>query len=171
MADDRVARPVRKRHKTSHYFPNGTPFWDRVDKSGGEDACWPWMAGRSAQRYGQVTINGNKILAHRYAYAEAYGPIPADKDLLHSCDNPPCCNPRHLRIGTAKDNAKDMIDRGRIAYGSRHGQCRFTDEAIRTIRDAYHNKGLSQGAISRKFGISSGHLHRVLTGQARKYVK
>ena len=68
--------------------------------------------------YGRVTIGDNRrVLAHRYSWAYAHGveidDIPEGFFVLHSCDNPPCVNPNHLRIGTAKENNEDMMSRGR----------------------------------------------------------
>jgi hypothetical protein len=78
-------------------------FWDWVDQSGGPDACWEWQGHRTPQGYGR----------HRRAYSLAVGPIPVGKMVLHSCDNPSCCNPTHLRVGDAGDNIRDAMARGR----------------------------------------------------------
>src|SRR4051812_7845536 len=67
------------------------PLLDRVDRSGGPDACWPWLGRIEKHGYGRATINGRHVLAHRAVYAELVDAVPAELDLLHSCDNPPCC--------------------------------------------------------------------------------
>jgi hypothetical protein len=90
-------------------------FWARVDSSGGLWGCWPWMGARERNGYGQL---GNRILrkhlkAHRVAYELAVGPIPEGFLVCHACDNPPCCNPSHLFVGTGADNTHDMIAKGR----------------------------------------------------------
>lgn len=91
-------------------------FWARVDRSGGPDACWPWT-GKSTMRYGYglLTWKQRLVNAARLAYELVVGPIPAGLDLLHSCDNPPCCNPKHLRPGTHMENMIDMDTRKRGA--------------------------------------------------------
>jgi hypothetical protein len=86
-------------------------FWDSVEKK--PEGCWEWKRGRYAQGYGQVFFDGKTTGAHRVAFALAKGSIPAGLHILHSCDNPPCCNPDHLRAGTHRDNADDKIARGR----------------------------------------------------------
>lgn len=102
-------------------------FWERVDKRG-PDECWPWTHNTNKAGYGQLHIceAGDRLalLAHRIAYMVAYGQIPAGKLVLHSCDNPPCCNARHLRAGTHKDNTDDKMARGRhrSAMAGRQGQ-------------------------------------------------
>lgn len=97
-------------------------FWDRADRTGGEDACWPWLASRDQHGYGRVwwTIDGRSGMwvAARIAYMLANGAWPAASHVLHSCDNPPCCNPRHLRLGTPADNHADMVLRGRTTKGA-----------------------------------------------------
>ncbi len=90
-------------------------FWRLVDKSAGEDACWPWTAAKM-RGYGQFWLKDRRVIAHRYAYEAANGSIPeSDVEILvmHLCDNPPCCNPRHLRLGTDADNIADMWNKGR----------------------------------------------------------
>jgi hypothetical protein len=70
--------------------------------------------------YGQFWMHDKRIIAHRYAYELAHGLIVA-KDgeevlVMHSCDNPPCCNPAHLSVGTDLDNIHDMLAKGRAGW-------------------------------------------------------
>lgn len=90
-------------------------FDARVDRSGGPTACWPWMGRRDADGYGRIDdpILGQPVMAHRVAYANENGPIPAGLWILHRCDNPPCCNPAHHFPGTVADNNADMKAKGR----------------------------------------------------------
>lgn len=87
-------------------------FWSKV-QIGGPDDCWPWTKAKNKQGYGQVTINGKQQPAHRVAWEiENQQEMPAHLMALHSCDWKSCCNPRHVRPGTGKDNAADVIERG-----------------------------------------------------------
>jgi hypothetical protein len=103
-------------------------FWEKVDRSAGTAKCWPWIAkARHKFGYGYFnydTANGKnrtKIkAAHRLAYELAYGRIPEGLSVRHACDNPPCCNPRHLSLGNQTENMKDAIDRERMPFGSKH---------------------------------------------------
>ena len=63
-------------------------------------------------------------------------PIPAGLGVCHHCDNPPCCNPRHLFLGTATDNMRDAVRKGRIATGERNGRAKLTEAQVLEIRAA-----------------------------------
>lgn len=99
-----------------------------VDSSGGPLACWPYR-GEKFKGYGRIGVSrGRRRFAHRVAYELAFGPIeghiPGDHEneklVMHTCDNPPCCNPRHLRLGTDIDNIHDCIAKGRNSRGPKH---------------------------------------------------
>ena len=87
-------------------------FWSRVDKRG-EGECWPWVGGIDTGGYGHATFFGASFQAHRLAWEFAHGQIPASMLICHTCDNPPCCNPNHLFLGTPADNMRDMQKKGR----------------------------------------------------------
>ena len=86
-------------------------FWSWVDK-GDEDDCWEWKGGKT-EGYGQLNYHGVQSRAHRIAWELKNGEIPDGMYICHSCDNPSCCNPNHLFMGTAKDNTDDCISKDR----------------------------------------------------------
>lgn len=91
-------------------------LYRNVDRSGGPDACWPWKRRIRRDGYGDIWARSiGEQLAHRVAWFVAHGPIPDGLCVLHRCDNKPCCNPRHLFLGTQLDNMHDMIAKGRRA--------------------------------------------------------
>jgi hypothetical protein len=90
-------------------------LWARVDRSAGFFECWPWTGTRSPKGYGFIWLDGTNRRVHRVVYELAIGPIPDDMWVLHHCDNPPCCNPAHLWLGTNADNMRDMLAKGRGA--------------------------------------------------------
>lgn len=88
-------------------------FWSRVDRSGGPDACWLWQRVFDDHGYGFFSSNAKTERSRRVAYEIAVGVIPDGLCVLHRCDNPPCCNPSHLFIGTIADNNADRDRKGR----------------------------------------------------------
>lgn len=87
-------------------------FWSHVHMPSA-DECWPWSLSRGNHGYGQVSYQRTMHLTHRIAYEMTHGPIPDGLWVLHSCDNPPCCNPKHMFLGTHTDNMRDMTAKGR----------------------------------------------------------
>lgn len=90
-------------------------FWSKVDRRG-PDECWPWV-GHSAFLKGREMCRfygaGREFLAHRFSAIIAYGPCPEGMETLHACDNPPCCNPAHLKWGTHHENIQQCYARKR----------------------------------------------------------
>lgn len=114
-------------------------FWEKVRKAG-PDECWEWQAATNEKGYGRLTAGrGVNLKAHRVAYALSNGgELDADKHVLHRCDNPPCCNPRHLFIGSGKDNTRDMMQKGRQSkpphrFGEDHHNAKFDAKTARKI--------------------------------------
>lgn len=89
-------------------------LWTRCDQRGGEDACWPWTKGTDSKGYGQLSHQGVSMLATRWLMGHLLGKrLEPHEHVLHTCDNPPCINPKHLYIGDAAKNAADRSERGR----------------------------------------------------------
>lgn len=78
--------------------------------------CWPW-GGSTAKGYGQIKVGDKVLRVHRVAYEFAHGPLADGMVVMHTCDNPLCCNPHHLRAGTQDENMADMASKGRVWKG------------------------------------------------------
>lgn len=77
------------------------------------NGCWEWVGHRLKKGYGQMRCGKKLVLAHRASWAAFKGEIPVGLFVLHKCDNPSCCNPEHLFLGTNADNMNDMVAKGR----------------------------------------------------------
>lgn len=107
-----------------------------------DSGCWEWAMSRFRSGYGQLHIKeGGKnrsCLAHRIAYETMKGPIPEGLFVMHGCDNPCCVNPDHLSIGTATENMRDMVRRGRAPFGDKNGARKYPEKMQRG--DAHYTR-------------------------------
>ena len=88
-------------------------FWDRVQTRGAQE-CWPWRLSLDTHGYGRFKFGGTYYIAHRIALMLASGrQPPCTRVVMHSCDNPCCCNPAHLRVATQATNIADRVAKGR----------------------------------------------------------
>ena len=132
-------------------------FWAKVQVRGPDD-CWPWIGSREAAGYGVLyrrsTPRRRVYKAHRLSWEIHNGSIPSSLFVCHHCDNPPCVNPVHLFLGTALDNAKDMLAKGRcrVSKGSSNGRAKLSEVNVRKIRKLLV-AGRSQVSIAAKFGV------------------
>lgn len=103
------------------------------------NGCWEWSGTRNDAGYGRLWINGRSEQAHRVAFRMAKGEIPEGMLVCHKCDNPPCIRPKHLFIGTYKDNLDDMMRKGRgnFASGERNGTKTKPERVARGKRHAF----------------------------------
>ncbi len=137
----------------------GNRFWFKV-KIGAKDACWPWTRSRNNKNYGKCSWGHSTWrLAHRVAFFTIHGRWPKSK-LLHSCDNPPCCNPAHLFEGTQKNNIRDASRKGRLksphptAAGEGNHEAKLTWREVDEIRYIRANMGLSLSTLAAAYRVS-----------------
>jgi hypothetical protein len=122
-------------------------FWARVEIGTGEDGCWYWRGATTAARYGIVSVNRQLVRAHRLSYLIHNGSLSADRYCLHRCDEPSCVNPRHLFVGTARDNARDMVAKGRGAHR------KLNPDVVRAMRFD-HASGVSLRELAMRHNVS-----------------
>lgn len=140
---------------SGHNLRKGTErerFFSHV-KMGKPDECWLWTGATSGNGYGNFD---NKI-ASRVAYLLEYGTFPEELLVLHKCDTPRCVNPSHLFLGTALDNAQDMISKGRAnrigSPGSTHPFAKLTEKQVTEMRQLYDSGKLTQTQLALRYKV------------------
>jgi hypothetical protein len=161
-------------------YPAHTPegVFDRIQVAA--SGCWEWTGRRNWQGYGRYEIKNRVYAAHRVAWSVRNGPIPAGIFVCHRCDNPPCCNPDHLFLGTPEDNIRDAYQKGRLkqlhcpterkARGSRITSAKLTERDVQTIR-ARRRAGASLRELSQQFGVCDATISVVSRGLLWRHVK
>lgn len=150
--------------------PEAERFWFKVDNKGGDIAlCWPFMGSRDMHGYGQFysTELRRKVPAPRVAYRLHYGNFDPKLVVRHTCDNPPCCNPYHLLLGTRGDNNRDRSSRSRgrenRQWGTDNHNARLTQEKADEIR-RLAAEGMTQINIAIMFNIKQPQVSRIVRG-------
>ncbi|MFF8910580.1 HNH endonuclease family protein [Streptomyces olivaceoviridis] len=147
-------------------------FWEKVDRTGGPNACWPWRPPKDAKGYGEffVSRERGKVRAHAFAVELATGDsCPPGKEGCHTCDNPPCCNPAHVYYGSRQQNVDDMWQRDRGRRGNRHRSARLSEAQVVGIRVRFA-AGETTPALAAEFGVSEGCITDVVNGRNWKHV-
>lgn len=140
-------------------------FWDKV-LIGRAEECWPWNANRTDRGYGVFWVDGKTVRAHRFALMDAKGkPSAPSLKALHSCDNPPCCNPNHLRWGTTQDNSNDMVLRKRSLAGEKSWHAQISEsDASKILR--MRVKGMKCDEIASEMGLARDLVMNIYIGRA-----
>ena len=136
-------------------------FWSKVDKRGPEE-CWEWTRYSNARGYGKFRLNDKSVFAHRVAWEMSNGTIPNGLCVCHTCDNPSCCNPAHLSLGTPKDNMCDARDKGRMS--------KLAESDVLCVR-YWLKKGHTQEKIAEAFGVSRATVGHIKTGVTWGYLQ
>lgn len=123
----------------------------------GDEECWPWNGHRDERGYGKFTFHRKFHRAHRAMYQVAIGPT-GDLDVCHKCDNPTCCNPKHLFLGTQADNNRDRHKKGRYnscLRGEAVKNSILTAELVVELRKKYTGKYGSIRALMREYNLKN----------------
>ena len=135
------------------------------------EGCWDWRSSVSLG-YGQFSISGRHVLAHVVSHRiyNDHDPITETKPyVLHSCDRPICCQPRHLRAGSSLENVYDAINRGRNAFGERVPQSKLTAVSVNEIRRRYRS-GDSQESLAGEFGVTQTAISCIVLGKTWRHL-
>jgi hypothetical protein len=150
--------------------------WFFQQKTIRDNGCWEWN-GVINSGYGQLNVNGKRILAHRYSLQLTLKrEIPRGIEVRHICNNPICINPEHLQEGTHIDNMKDMVNSNRQAKGDvlsvrlkgiphirargeGNGRAKLTQAQVNEIRES--NKSVTE--LANEFKVTKTHIRRLKT--------
>ncbi len=156
-----------KPHKRAIYCSLRCAFLPFVAMRGKEE-CWHWTKAKNDKGYGHGSYLNRVVYAHRAMFEVFKGAIPDKSVIRHSCDNPPCCNPDHLELGTQVENAADMDHRGRrrtvYRTGSQHIRAKLTDVQVAEIRCLQGVIG--SPTVAKKYGVSKTSILRIWNGRS-----
>jgi len=157
---------------------NIAEIWDHIEIKD-LSSCWIRTKGKANYGYGIInTPERKQFRVHRLVWLSVFGGIPEGLFVLHKCDNPPCCNPYHLFLGTQADNIRDMIEKGRRGktgykpgsqIGEKNYRSKLTEEDVREIR-FYLGSGISHESISIMFDVSRGLITQINTGKIWNHI-
>jgi hypothetical protein len=124
------------------------------------NGCWEYSGAKDADGYGMFWFQGKTKGAHQFSARYLANLIINKGDqVCHTCDNPPCCNPDHLFIGSTQMNTADRHAKGRTVRGSDVGTSKYTESIIQSVKDAYNARPHYRGIIkdlSQEFNVSYG---------------
>lgn len=145
-------------------------FWSQI-KILGLNECWPWL-GSKVLGYGHIFYHSKNWRSHRLAYKVMVGQVRDDVDVLHHCDNPPCCNPSHLFLGDQMLNNLDKEKKGRGNHvkGVDCPPAKICDRDVLEIREL-RRRGIVGRKIAGRFGIAIRTVYSVARGDTWKHVK
>ena len=127
--------------------------------------CWEWGGRKNDGGYGVFELGRKRHLIHRAVYKLCVGAVPDEILVCHECDNPPCCRPDHLFLGTEADNNRDCVAKGR------HGSLKLTDQQVLDVRRraATGKRGIIK-ALARELKVSLTTVRRVIQGDGRHHL-
>lgn len=150
--------------------PLAERLWSRVDRRT-DDECWPWLGAPDKNGYGRIKDEHKRSKrAHRVAYELEFGSVPSRSMVCHSCDNPPCCNPAHLFLGSATDNNRDRASKGRSCNGERHHRAKLNASQVREIRNSFSREHISLSQLGRDYGVSAANIQAIVRGDTWRHL-
>lgn len=141
-----------------------------IDRSGGPNSCWIWTGARDHCGYGLMRWKGRSRRATHLVYELEHGhPPPPDKpSVLHTCDNPPCVNGKHLWAGTQLENVLDMEckKRGNHPRGEHHGRAKLTSRQVLSIRK--RSLKTARRHLAKEYGVSCSTINAIVNYETWK---
>lgn len=162
-------------------------FFKHINKDN-KNGCWEWIGSKTKRgNYGQFSLNGKPVRAHRLSFEFENGPIPEGMFICHKCDNPACVNPDHLFLGTQKENMADCVLKGRnsppphsigefhplklhperAAHGEKHGCAKLTLVDVNDICEKARN-GSTRQELADEYHVDKSSIYRIVHGKTWK---
>lgn len=143
-----------------------------------ESGCWLWTGAKHESGYGVVGHRGDMHRVHRVVYALCVAPVPPHLNVCHDCpegDNPLCCNPSHLFVGTQKENVHDCMMKGRLRartppLGESNPQAKLTEDDVRAMRRKA-KAGVPLVRLQEEYRLSRAGVSRIVNGRAWVHIK
>lgn len=161
-------RPITtKRNRILNSFSKADSITSKIiPKSSG---CWEWSGNKDTCGYGAFKMHrGQQVRAHRFVMAVIHGYIPNYRhlEICHKCDNPACCNPDHLFLGTHLENMRDSSQKGRArsARGIIHHSNKLTEQQVIQLRNMRREKRTQWTTLGRIFGITAANARKTCLG-------
>lgn len=153
-------------------------FWENVLVPDSDEECWPWISSLTPRRYGRYPFRPFpssrekcEFRAHRIVWFLTYGYIPHDLCVCHHCDNPSCCNPHHLFVGTSPENSYDRTRKMRQAWGEGHGMHFLTAKQVRKIRHIRATQGIPYTELGKMFKVNHTTICSIVRRKSWKHLK
>lgn len=150
-------------------------FWEKVDKTPGLGLskeypdCWEWRGLLDTNGYGVFQSKGKNYSTHKILYLLYKGEFLNSFYLCHNCDNPPCCKPDHLFLGTQADNMNDMVSKDRQPKGENKSLAKLTDKNVILIKKMLGD-GISQTHIAKLFQVHQSRVSKIACGKAWRHI-
>lgn len=142
-------------------------FWPKIDVRG-EDECWEWTAAK-ANGYGRFRSCGILFYAHRVVILDSIGIKDQNNVIRHTCDNPSCCNPKHLIEGSHYENTHDMMDRGRFNYSSGKLEEEDVYEIRLSLREDPSTDNMKR--LAKLYEVTSNNIYYIKTNRSWTHIK
>jgi len=156
----------------------GQRFWSKVIIQN-PDECWNWKSTKNDQGYGHFTLGSFVWKAHRMCWKLTHGEIPEGAQVLHRCDNPSCCNPSHLFLGTNAINVADKVLKGRQAKGEKlsiklrgenASRVKLNDRIVNRIRSEWKLRETLQKDIAKRYGVTQSLISHIVNRKAWTHI-
>lgn len=151
-------------------------FWSKINVTENIKECWLWSGAKNTKGYGNLRINKRYYHAHRIAFWLINGKIPCGYIVCHICDNPSCCNPHHLMLGTIKSNSADMLIKNRqkkpesAARGINNAKAKLSDAIVIEIRNKYKKESANQYRLAELYGVSQSTISALVRNKTWRHV-